>query len=100
MRSVSACSSARATTLFTMPMASASRALMRSPRNRNSLALRAPMTQGWIMTSTAAVASVWQTGSEKNASSEATMRSHMLATMNPPAMHAPLTCAIVGLGQS
>ena len=52
------------------------------------------------MTSTAAVASVWQTGSEKNASSEATMRSHMLATMNPPTMHAPLTCAIVGLGQS
>ena len=40
------------------------------------------------------------TGSAKNASSEATMKSQIQASISPPAMHAPCTCAITGLGSS
>ena len=40
------------------------------------------------------------TGSEKNASSEATMKSHDQASISPPAMQAPCTIAITGLGTS
>jgi len=40
------------------------------------------------------------TGSAKNASSDATIRSQIHASMSPPAMHAPCTIAIVGFGSS
>ena len=40
------------------------------------------------------------TGSEKNASSEATMKSQDQASISPPAMQAPCTIAIVGFGIS
>ena len=43
---------------------------------------------------------VWPTGSLKYASSAATIRSHMLASMKPPATHAPRTWAMVGSGKS
>ena len=40
------------------------------------------------------------TGSWKNASSVATIRSHTHASISPPAMQAPCTAAIVGFGRS
>ena len=40
------------------------------------------------------------TGLEKRASSAATMRSHMQASISPAAEHTPCTAAMVGLGKS
>jgi hypothetical protein len=40
------------------------------------------------------------TGSAKNASSDATIRSHTQASISPPATRAPCTTAMVGLGIS
>ena len=40
------------------------------------------------------------TGSAKNASSAATIRSQTQASISPPAMHAPCTIAMVGFGIS
>lgn len=91
---------ARGTTWLTMPHSLASAADRRWPVNRNSFALRMPITHGCTSASTEAAARLWPTGSLKKASSEAITRSHMLATMKPPAMHAPCTCAMVGLGKS
>ena len=38
--------------------------------------------------------------SEKYASSDTTIKSHMFANMIAPARHAPCTCEMVGLGKS
>ena len=65
----------------------------------NSLANRGPSTQGCAKYSTPGMP-IRTTGSAKNASSAATMRSHTQASIRPPAMHAPCTIAIVGFGRS
>ncbi|MCY1546857.1 hypothetical protein D9M68_828790 [compost metagenome] len=64
-----------------MPICRASAAGRRAPVKISSLALRMPITQGWISTSRLAVPIEWATGSEKKALSAQTMRSHILATM-------------------
>ncbi|SLH69763.1 Uncharacterised protein [Mycobacteroides abscessus subsp. abscessus] len=96
---VSASSSARGTTRFTMPHSLACAAPNRSPVKRNSLAARGPSTHGWAKYSTPGMP-MRTTGSEKNASSEATIRSHTQASISPPAMQAPCTIAMVGFGIS
>ena len=64
-----------------------------------SLALRAPNSHTWPWYSTPPIP-MRTTGSEKRALSAATMRSQGQHNMSPPAMHAPWTAAIDGLGMS
>ncbi len=72
---------------------------MRSPRNRNSLALRGFIAKGWAKYSTPGMP-MRTTGSWKKASSLATIRSQTQASIRPPATQAPCTWAITGLGIS
>jgi hypothetical protein len=92
-------SSARGTTWLTIPHDSARCASIRSPRYRNSLAWRGPIAHGWAKYSTPGTP-MRTTGSAKKASSAATMKSHTQASISPPAMQAPCTWAITGLGSS
>ena len=71
----------------------------RSPVNSISLANRGPSTHGWAKYSTPGMP-IRTTGSAKNASSDATIRSQTQASIRPPAMQAPCTIAIDGLGIS
>lgn len=96
---VSASIASRGTTLFTMPSSRARSAPNRSPVNRNSLAARGPSTHGWAKYSTPGIP-IRTTGSAKNASSEATIRSQTQASIRAPATQAPWTIATVGLGIS
>ena len=57
------------------------------------MAKRGPITHGCAKYSTPGMP-IRTTGSEKNASSEATMRSQTQASISPPAMQAPCTIAI------
>jgi hypothetical protein len=95
----SSASDSLGTTRLTMPSASARSDEILSPRNRNSFANLGPITQGCAKYSTPGMP-IRTTGSAKNASSEATIRSQIQASIRPPAMHAPCTCAISGLGSS
>ena len=63
------------------------------------MARRGPSTKACAKYSTPGMP-IFTTGSEKNASSEATMKSQTHASMSPPAMQAPCTWAIIGLGIS
>ena len=89
-------SSARGTTRLTRPRRHASWASILSPVNRNSLALRMPSSHGSTSSSTPAPV-IRSTGFWKVASSAATMRSHMQASIRPAATQAPCTAAMVGL---
>src|ERR1019366_2751449 len=91
--------SARGTTRFTSPRRWASSASMVSAQRRNSLAFRGPSSHGSISSSTP-TPGMRATGFEKRASSAATMRSHMHASIRPAAAHAPCTAAMVGLRKS
>ncbi len=91
--------SARGTTRLTRPSRHASWASMTSPVHRNSLALRIPSSQGSTRSSTAAPV-ILRTGFWNRASSAATMRSHMAASISPAATQLPWTAAIVGLRKS
>ena len=71
----------------------------RSPVNRISLANRGPSTHGWAKYSTPGIP-IRTTGSAKNASGEAMIRSQIQASISPPAMQAPCTIAMAGLGIS
>ena len=82
-----------------MPQSSAWAAVKRSPVNRISLARRGPRTKAWAKYSTPGMP-MRATGSEKKASSAATMKSQLQASMSPPAMQAPWTWAMTGLGMS
>ena len=70
-----------------------------SAQSRNSLALRGPSSHGSTSSSTP-TPDMRSTGLEKRASSAATIRSHMQASMSPAAEQAPCTAAIVGLAKS
>ena len=96
---VRASSSARGTTRLTRPSRHASWASMVSPVSRNSFALRIPSSHGSTRSSTPAPVRR-RTGLEKTASSAATIRSHMAASMRPAATQLPCTAAIVGLRKS
>ena len=67
--------------------------------NSTSLANRGPSTHGCAKYSTPGMP-IFTTGSAKNASSAATIRSHTQASISPPAMQAPCTIAMDGLGIS
>ena len=82
-----------------MPSSWARRAVTLSPVNRNSFAALGFITHGWAKYSTPGIP-MPTTGSEKNESSEATMKSQAHASISPPAMQAPWTMAIMGLGIS
>ena len=72
---------------------------MASPVKRNSLALRMPSSHGSTSSSTPAPV-IRSTGLENEASSAATMRSHMQASIRPAATQLPWTAAMVGLAKS
>ena len=95
----SAASSARGTTRFTRPIRSAAVASSVVAQSRNSLARRGPSSHGSISSSTPTPL-MRATGLEKRASSAATMRSHIAASISPAALHTPCTAAIVIFGQS
>ena len=92
-------SAARATTRLTSPNRSASAALSVSAQSRNSLALRGPSSHGSTRSSTPTPL-IRSTGFENRASSAATMRSHMHASIRPAAAQLPCTAAIVIFGKS
>ena len=96
---VRASSSSRGTTRFTSPSRQASWASMVSPVRRNSLAFRMPSSHGSTSNSTPAPVRR-RTGLENTASSAATMRSHIAASMSPAATQLPCTAAMVGLRKS
>ena len=93
-----AASSSRATTRFTIPARSASSAVRTRAHSRNSLARRAPSSHGSTSSSTPAPL-MRSTGLENRASSAATIRSHMQASIRPAAEQVPCTAAMVGLRQ-
>ena len=70
-----------------------------SAQNRNSFALRGPSSHG-SMSSSTPTPDMRSTGLENRASSAATIRSHMHASMRPAAEHVPCTAAIVTLRKS
>ena len=70
-----------------------------SAQNRNSFALRGPSSHGSTSSSTP-TPDMRSTGFEKRASSAATIRSHMHASISPAAEHVPCTAAIVTLRKS
>ena len=81
--SLRACSSsARGTTRLTSPYRSASAAPNSCAQNRNSFALRGPSSHGSTSSSTP-TPDMRSTGFENRASSAATIRSHMHASMRP-----------------
>lgn len=90
-------SSSSGTTLFTIPVRSASSAVSARPVNRISFALRAPNSQVWPWYSTPLIP-IRTTGSENSAFSAATIRSHGQHSISPAAMHLPCTAAIDGFG--
>ena len=97
--SVSSSSCARSITRVTIPSSYARCAGIRSARNSIALAARGPTAHGCAKYSTPGMP-IRSTGSMKNASSAATIRSQAQASISPPAMQAPWTIAIVGLGSS
>ncbi len=63
------------------------------------MAKRGPITHGCAKYSTPGMP-IRTTGSAKKASSAATIRSQIQASISPPATHAPCTWAITGFGSS
>ena len=92
--SVAVASSALGTTRFTIPYWSAVCASIGSPRNRSSRARLSPMTKG--MTSAGPTFEKRISGSPNSASSAAIVRSHIIASSQPPPRQCPWTEAITG----
>ncbi len=95
--SVSSSSASSVTMRLIMPSSSASRAVKGSPVHISSLALLRLLKSHGSTRISSEEADMRRVGLVKTAFSAATIKSHMQATIMPPATACPCTCATVGL---